>query len=44
MTSPGYTATYAYDSVNRLTSGAATGSSTYSLNYNNDRYGHETGA
>jgi len=38
----GHTATYAYDTVNRLASSVATGSSTHNLTFSYDRYGNMT--
>jgi len=38
--SGGATAVYAYDNLNRLSTAAATGSSTYNLTFNYDRFGN----
>ena len=37
-----HTASYAYDSLNRLATAVATGSSTYNLTFSSDRYGNLT--
>ena len=41
-TSDSHTATYAYDTLNRLTTSVATGNSTYNLTFSDDRYGNMT--